>query len=84
MGMRADQVRSGEGHAGAAAEDRAGEEAPARVYRVEYQAAAGDGHVLVSTAERGTPSLVTYAHDLLLKRGIDARIRRIVPVAREA
>jgi hypothetical protein len=61
-----------------------GMDAPARDYRVEYQAAAGDGHVIVSTAASSTPSLVTHAHDLLQRLGIDARIRRIVPVAREA
>jgi hypothetical protein len=65
MGMSAGQVRSGE----------------RRAYRVEYQAASGDGHVIVSTAASGTPSLLTHAVDLLQERGIDARIRRIVPVA---
>jgi len=56
------------------------DDAPVRAYRVEYQAAAGDGHVIVRSDGGGTPSLVVRAHDILQTQGIDARIRRIVPV----
>ena len=57
-----------------------GDDSPVRAYRVEYQAAAGDGHVIVSSDGSTTPSLVVRAHDMLQTQGIDARIRRIVPV----
>jgi len=56
------------------------DDSPARAYRVEYQAAAGDGHVIVRSDGGTTPSLVVRAHDMLQTQGIDARIRRIVPV----
>jgi len=56
------------------------DESPVRAYRVEYQAASGDGHVIVRSDGSTTPSLVVRAHDLLQTQGIDARIRRIVPV----
>ena len=56
------------------------DDSPVRAYRVEYQAAAGDGHVIVRSDGSTTPSLVVRAHDLLQTQGIDARIRRIVPV----
>lgn len=56
------------------------DDAPVRAYRVEYQAAAGDGHVIVRSDGGSTPSLVVRAHDMLQTQGIDARIRRIVPV----
>jgi hypothetical protein len=55
---------------------------PVRAYRVEYQAAAGDGYLIVRSDGSSTPSLVVRAHDLLQTQGIDARIRRIVPVDR--
>jgi len=54
----------------------------ARAYRVEYQAPAGDGYLIVRDDTSTTPSLVVRAHDLLQMQGIDARIRRIVPVDR--
>jgi hypothetical protein len=53
-----------------------------RAYRVEYQAPAGDGYLIVHDDSSATPSLVVRAHDLLQMQGIDARIRRIVPVDR--
>jgi hypothetical protein len=56
------------------------DDSPVRAYRVEYQAASGDGHVIVRSDGSTTPSLVVRAHDLLQTQGIDARIRRIVPV----
>jgi hypothetical protein len=55
-------------------------DSPGRAYRVEYQAASGDGHVIVRSEGSTTPSLVVRAHDMLQVQGIDARIRRIVPV----
>jgi hypothetical protein len=56
------------------------DDSPVRAYRVEYQAAVGDGHVIVRSDGGTTPSLVVHAHDMLQTQGIDARIRRIVPV----
>jgi hypothetical protein len=55
-------------------------EPPARSYRVEYQAPAGDGYLIVRADASTTPSLVVRAYELLQTQGIDARIRRIVPV----
>lgn len=52
-------------------------------YRVEYQAVTGDGHIVVRTDDSVTTSMVGRAHDLLEQQGIDARIRRIVPLDRE-
>jgi hypothetical protein len=59
-------------------------DAPTRTYRVEYQAPAGDGHLIVRDDTSATPSLVVRAHDLLQMQGIDARIRRIVPIEADA
>ena len=56
------------------------DDSPVRAYRVEYQAASGDGDVIVRSDGSSTPSLVVRAHDMLQTQGIDARIRRIVPV----
>ena len=68
------------------ADDRAArgvrDAATERAYRVEYQAPAGDGYLIVHDDSSATPSLVVRAHDLLQMQGIDARIRRIVPVDR--
>jgi hypothetical protein len=58
------------------------DDATERAYRVEYQAPAGDGYLIVHDDSSATPSLVVRAHDLLQMQGIDARIRRIVPVDR--
>jgi hypothetical protein len=56
-----------------------------RVYRVEYTAACGDGHIVIGADEAAvTPGLVGYARDLLAEQGIEARIRRIVPGRRAA
>jgi hypothetical protein len=52
-------------------------------YRVEYQAVTGDGHIVVRADDSVTTSMVGRAHDLLEQQGIDARIRRIVPLDRE-
>ena len=60
------------------------DDAAERAYRVEYQAPAGDGYLIVHDDSSATPSLVVRAHDLLQMQGIDARIRRIVPVDRSA
>jgi hypothetical protein len=51
-----------------------------RAYRVEYQAAAADGYVIVRTGAGATADVVTQAHEQLQRQGIDARIRRIVPI----
>lgn len=61
---------------------RRSDSAAPRAYRVEYQAPAGDGYLIVRDDSSATPSLVVRAHDLLQRQGIDARIRRIVPVER--
>lgn len=56
-----------------------------RVYRIEYTAASGDGHIVVGADEAAiTAGLVGYARDLLAQQGIEARIRRIVPGRRPA
>jgi hypothetical protein len=49
-------------------------------YRVDYQAITGGGHIVVRTEDSRTTSLVGHAQDVLRRRGIDARIRRIVPL----
>ncbi len=51
-----------------------------RAYRVEYQAAAADGYVVVQTRAGATADVVTHAHELLQRQGIEVRIRRIVPI----
>ncbi len=53
-------------------------------YRVEYVSPDGDGHIVVRTDDSATTSLVGHAHMLLRDQGIDARIRRIIPLGREA
>jgi hypothetical protein len=60
------------------------DDSAARAYRVEYQAPAGDGYLIVLDDSSTTPSLVVRAHELLRTQGIDARIRRIVPVEQGA
>lgn len=50
------------------------------VYRVDYQAGDDDGHLLLRTVDTSTDRIVTDAADLLHERGIEARIRRIIPV----
>lgn len=56
-----------------------------RVYRIEYTAPSGDGHIVIGAGEAAlTPGLVGYARDLLAQRGIEARIRRVVPGRRGA
>jgi hypothetical protein len=56
-----------------------------RVYRIEYAAPSGDGHIVVGADEAAiTAGLVGYARDLLAQQGIEARIRRIVPGRRAA
>ena len=56
-----------------------------RVYRIEYTAPSGDGHIVIGADEAAvTPGLVGYARDLLAQQGIEARIRRIVPGRRAA
>lgn len=52
------------------------------LYRVEYLAATGDGHIVVRADATTTTSLVGQALDQLKAEGVDARIRRIVPLDR--
>jgi hypothetical protein len=52
------------------------------LYRVEYLASSGDGHIVVRADDSTTTSLVGHALDLLEEKGIEARIRRIVPLDR--
>lgn len=52
-------------------------------YRVEYHAVNGDGHIVVRTEDSRTTSLVAHAQDVLQRHGVDARIRRIVPIDRD-
>ena len=50
-------------------------------YRVEYLTADGGGHIVVGPVDRSV-GIVEHAVTLLREQGIDARIRRIVPLRR--
>jgi hypothetical protein len=62
---------------------RPGSDLDAGEYRVEYHAVNGDGHIVVRAEDSRTTSLVAHAQDVLQRHGVDARIRRIVPIDRD-
>jgi hypothetical protein len=62
--------------------DRGCPEFSSDAYRVEYQAIEGDGYVVVRAGDSDA-CIVDRAAALLREQGIDARIRRIVPLTRE-
>lgn len=68
------------GHRSAATDTRH-REPSVRTYRVDYQAGAESGHITLRTDAHLTASLATQARALLEARGLEASIRRIVPVA---
>lgn len=51
-------------------------------YRVEYLTADGGGHIVLPAGER-TEGIVEHAVALLREQGVDARVRRIVPLRRQ-
>jgi hypothetical protein len=58
----------------------AGGGAARRSYRIHYQTAGGDGHLILPHGPGVAADIVAHAEALLQQRGISARIRRIVPV----